>query len=455
MFHDGEARREATKKRLRRGARRSGKIRNCGVHSDFSAKCHHPFNGLRVFCGRSDFEPAMPHAKAPRLIAHIGAEKTGTTSIQAFLAANRARLKELGVLYPECLGAETHVGLSAFAQADDRRDDTRRYFDIGPDTDDLAAFRTRIEAAFADEIAEAAPRLVIVSNEHLHSRVQSRAEKARLAGLLERRAEQVDVVCYIRRQTELALSLYSTALRFQRVDIAPLPKPTRRLPYYYDYDRMLSEYAEAFGEDRIHVRLYDDGLIGGDAVRDFSAFAGLDAADGLITPPRQNSSINAPAQRFLAALNRLAPNGDEARLVRGNAVTLLEAFFSGRGQMVSRAEAEEFQARFGESNERVRARWFPERETLFSADFSRYPDEVDADRDLDGLADVGARLFAQKQKELRRTNIELKLREAEIARLKGRKETAERRLSEARDLAVDMPEMSSRIDAIAGESADA
>ncbi len=36
-----------------------------------------------------------------RLILHIGAAKTGTTAIQAFLSFNRAALEKSGVWYPD------------------------------------------------------------------------------------------------------------------------------------------------------------------------------------------------------------------------------------------------------------------------------------------------------------------------------------------------------------------
>ena len=36
-----------------------------------------------------------------RLILHIGAAKTGTTAIQAFLSFNRAALEKGGVWYPD------------------------------------------------------------------------------------------------------------------------------------------------------------------------------------------------------------------------------------------------------------------------------------------------------------------------------------------------------------------
>ena len=39
-----------------------------------------------------------------KAIIHIGAEKTGTTSIQAFCSANRALLAKQGVLFPRVPG---------------------------------------------------------------------------------------------------------------------------------------------------------------------------------------------------------------------------------------------------------------------------------------------------------------------------------------------------------------
>ena len=48
-------------------------------------------------------------------ILHIGTEKTGTTSIQKFLATNRTLLKANGVLYPLSPGKVNHIGLEAYA----------------------------------------------------------------------------------------------------------------------------------------------------------------------------------------------------------------------------------------------------------------------------------------------------------------------------------------------------
>lgn len=48
------------------------------------------------------------------LYLHIGLEKTGTTSVQAFLHMNRAPLAQAGIWMPGCLGHLNHKLLAAY-----------------------------------------------------------------------------------------------------------------------------------------------------------------------------------------------------------------------------------------------------------------------------------------------------------------------------------------------------
>ncbi|MGH1398028.1 MAG: hypothetical protein ACRBCT_02330 [Alphaproteobacteria bacterium] len=45
-----------------------------------------------------------------KLILHIGQSKTGTTSLQYFLHANKEKLSEMGILYPDVYRANKPVG---------------------------------------------------------------------------------------------------------------------------------------------------------------------------------------------------------------------------------------------------------------------------------------------------------------------------------------------------------
>ena len=52
--------------------------------------------------------------RRPVIIVHLGMHKTGTTSIQHFLARHRRRLREAGILYPRAgTHGEQHAALPA------------------------------------------------------------------------------------------------------------------------------------------------------------------------------------------------------------------------------------------------------------------------------------------------------------------------------------------------------
>jgi len=56
--------------------------------------------------------PSPAAARPVDLVLHIGTGKTGTTSIQSFMNANRSRLAELGFLYPRTPGKVRHTRIS-------------------------------------------------------------------------------------------------------------------------------------------------------------------------------------------------------------------------------------------------------------------------------------------------------------------------------------------------------
>src|SRR5579871_1909016 len=110
---------------------------------------------------------------------HIGVEKTGTTSIQSFLAANRTALRAEGRLYPFAPGAVSHLGLVAFALDNDRLDGTRKARGITSPLQ-IADFREEFVRALMTEIADSSASEIILSSELLSSRIRSPSELARL-----------------------------------------------------------------------------------------------------------------------------------------------------------------------------------------------------------------------------------------------------------------------------------
>src|SRR5665213_2989949 len=145
-------------------------------------------------------------AVALKVLVHIGAEKTGTTSIQEFCARNRARLADFGILYPTSLGSPNHVALTAYSLADRKVDDLRR--DLGIlNPADVRAFRERLRHDLAKEIhAHPGVHTLLLSNEHLQSRLLRIPEVNRLQEFLKQYTDDIKLIVYLRRQDSVAVS---------------------------------------------------------------------------------------------------------------------------------------------------------------------------------------------------------------------------------------------------------
>lgn len=339
--------------------------------------------------------PPAPRPSQPRFrrcILHIGTEKTGSTSIQRFLAENREALADRGLYVPltlvpaDAAGALNHSDLAVLAMADWRLDDAlRRRRDI-TDAAGLARFRANAAAAFAAEIATAPAQCdtLLLSSEHCHSRVLLMHEVAALRGFLQPWAEATGILVFLRPQHELAISHHAMQLVAGVPDAEPFPP----LPYpddyagarttdlaYFDYARLLSRWAAFFGRDAVRPLPYPAG---GDVIDVFCEALGL-SPDGLTRPPRLASSISPRAHRFLRQALPVvqAKGGEAAAWIAGFLTENLRRAEPGGGAPPSRAAAAAFLARFAEGNERVRAEWFPDRPALFPADFAAYPETTD------------------------------------------------------------------------------
>ena len=313
-----------------------------------------------------------------RALLHIGFEKTGSTSIQAFLTDNVDRLRALGYFVPRSLAREdgfcNHTRLAAYALADHKLDDDLRLHHGVTNADQLAAFRETTTTNLAQEAAQAAGcGFMLLSNEHLSSRITEPGELASLQALLATVCEEATIFVYLRNQAELLQSAYNEAIKvgFHDIDLIPdfaTPAPDgwveRR---YFEYGSTLDLWAETFGRENIAIRLFEpDGLLFGDVVQDLLFRIHVDPSR-FTAFPRANEGLDAAAQHFLKQLNgslsHLAPN--EAARIRERVVEILMQKRRGTGRRLTTSEAATFIAQFEDENESVRRRWFPDRPTLF------------------------------------------------------------------------------------------
>lgn len=309
-----------------------------------------------------------------RAILHIGTEKTGTTSIQQFLARHRPWLNQHGFHYAKAAGSPNHTRLFGYAVSN-----PRLAFGVRT-TEEQAALRAKLEADLQAEVDAHPDKTFLFSNEHLHSRVYQPGEVERLRDLLARFFERVDVLVYLRRQDQLAVSLYSTLLKagtssrelLVRKPVPGLPDEAPEQALYYDYQALIARWAAGFGPDRVIVRRFPADLVNGSIIDDVCHVAGLPAPDS--QPDRANESLTPEFQEYLRLINPYLKVQHGS--TRGEIIRVLSELGKGGGRLPSKAAAKTFLESFRASNEAVRQAHYPEATTLFDTDFSRYPDEA-------------------------------------------------------------------------------
>lgn len=342
-----------------------------------------------------------------KCLLHIGTEKTGTSSIQEFLAQNRSALRLQGFLYPQSAGPQGHPKLAAYAQRDSNRDDLRMSLCIREQRD-LEDFRRSFEEELDAEIQAAIDHrvhTVILSSEHCQSRLESTEEIRRLKCLLDRWFDEFEVIVYFRRQDRMAASLYSTMMKFggTRDTIFPKLRPTE-VPYYYDFAEMAQNWIDVFGATAISARLFQRGqLHNDDVVEDFCKLTGI-VASTLKPATRVNESLSDSAMEFLRIFNSHCPGFTDGAVneLRQDVVHILEKNYAGKGKRPTASEAREFMSRFHKTNERLGSLLFGGTNP-FDDSYDDFPEVVDElDFNVEESVSLAAVLWQAKAAEVNR-----------------------------------------------------
>lgn len=242
----------------------------------------------------------MAHAaQEKQLFIHIGTHKTGTTSIQSFLAENGTFLAEHGVLYPAPY-PKTNPGHHYVANQ------------LG--TSGLKGRRHPSVRQLLKAIESTPYHKIIVSTE-LFSVIEPRLVAEVFAGY------ECHVVCVLRRQDDYLESMYrelrkssffedDVSVFLDKVFAGQLLTIFRnnetelrgRLPV--DYAAFLASWAEYFGEDRIHAIAYEE------AARKGGVLAAVLGSAGIPAPPlerqgkKYNKSFSAPLLQLRTAIDQ-------------------------------------------------------------------------------------------------------------------------------------------------------
>lgn len=246
-----------------------------------------------------------------KCILHIGTEKTGTTSVQNFLTENRNALSARGIALSHSLWEGNNRALPLYFQ-DDLDDMSKR---LGLTS--IEAQRAHLEPALAAfkaevEAARETHDVLVISSEHLHSRMKSRQTIAALQAFLATLFDEIQIYVYIREQASLVESNYSTwveggggSLHLEEfAGEADAGNP------YYDYNLLFGMWESVFGLSALHPKLYRrDALEQGDVRKDFLITAlGLSDSSGLHFPAAEaNRSLGRVGVAIALTLNKSMP----------------------------------------------------------------------------------------------------------------------------------------------------
>ncbi|EHR0552777.1 TPA: sulfotransferase domain-containing protein [Vibrio parahaemolyticus] len=271
-----------------------------------------------------------------KLVLHIGTEKTGTTSIQSMLSQNRQRFKAQGFHVLECAGEENHRLLPSIFIA---KSDPFLKLSVNESGLGKAAFIEHVKKTIADEIHSLPEHVhtVITSSEHCQSRLKTAEEVAALHNFLAQFFDEIKVVCYVREQSAMCTSLYSTALKVgYKESIDEFAQSCHSGNVYYNHLKMLDLWSDAFGHESVCVKRFDFGeFVNNSLLDDFLSQIDTSLIDIIDkNVPRENESLNFMGQILSRSLNEAIPAQPERPIenqLRHDLKEFLYNNFKGKG----------------------------------------------------------------------------------------------------------------------------
>ena len=302
----------------------------------------------------------------------IGAEKTGTTSIQEYLYINQKKLMKSGFYFIQSAGERNNRAFPACCIKDDRRDDFFNSQGIST-VEERNEFKRRFIATFQDEIKSipSGVHTVIISSEHLHSRTCTKEEVGNVFELLSSYFSDIKIVCYLREQSAACTSLYSTAIKggatrsLEDMTSKCVPNNIR-----YNYYEMLKNWEGVFGIDSLDVALFDTSqFINGNLLDDFTTRISPTLVGKLDANIKtRNESLNTVGQILSKAINKaFPPNAKEPKVdsVRRECQKIVYNECRGSGEQPPQETQERIFRAFSDSNEKVRKKYFPSMNSIF------------------------------------------------------------------------------------------
>ena len=302
---------------------------------------------------------------APRLLLHIGTEKTGTTAWQSWLESQRASLDQLGFAVPQTLGPTNHRKLPTSCFNLERVDD----FVIRSGLEQITPPQRHDaylgwQREFTAEIQKRPKHTWIVSSEHLSSRLTCASELDRLHRFLKSLFSEIVVHLVIRDPLQTAISAWSTLVRCGGYPLEELPLPDH--PLLVDrchHRKIVQRWLGVFPQFEVHIYKPDVICL-------LRQGLGLpDELDQGLQNPVSNPSLSHRAIVEIARLNQKLPvyRGTKLNPEREQRIaSIIGTYANFPGFQPSPEQKENFSTYFAESSDWIHREFFPQSEMLFT-----------------------------------------------------------------------------------------
>jgi hypothetical protein len=286
-----------------------------------------------------------------RIILHIGTEKTGSSSIQRMLSLNSDRLStKHGLSYSRRLG--------------------NTLWRLVTDPAKSQKYLASIDQTLGELRSEDA---VLCSAELLHSRLPDAELITELRTLLKTLGfDEFQVVVYLRRQAEIANSMASTAVQWDKEQLQEPLSPY--LNVVCDHRATLTNWSAAFGPQSITPRLFEPSeFTHGSLEQDFLTAIGIKRLRSFKVKKTRNQQISHTGIEIMRQVNAVLtyeyPQLDWSRkrdLRQAVYRKSIEPYFTNPKYSQAGHLWRYYDRAYAEGNEWVRGHYFPYRSTLFA-----------------------------------------------------------------------------------------
>jgi len=240
--------------------------------------------------------------KSGQACVHIGLEKTGTTFLQEFLHLNNEKLVEIGFYKSTALQGKNHYRLALLGQ--DKNSFSNVLNNYCKITTEFVEDSNHNVLKLMSQLHKSDLRF-LASSELISSKVQKEPEIERFKENLDSIFSDVKILLFIRRQEELLLSRYSTAIinGHQRKFSSNIEQVS--VPLDIDMIGILSKWQRIFGENLLVAPYFEDFERKQIVHRFFDSFGVLESelVDFVWPQNNFNSSMSATGLETLRRIN--------------------------------------------------------------------------------------------------------------------------------------------------------